>query len=325
MFLLPSVRMMAVPVEVPLEVGYDDPSYDQENPGRNPAYIPSVIQNDYTITFLAIHPAYTLNIVANGVVVYSVALSPYTTSIVLPSWLSGQYEIQLCPDDYLKNYGYGGISVGTYYNSSTTLIEELAIVEYNELYMTPEYRNRFECVPQMDGGAIYAQTKHYRTVIRYNFISGYHGAFKSRSIYCDEGTQNTWIYGNMMINNKDYYALDLRYVNITGVDYNIRNRMLYNIMDAHYRFEGRSDIDITGTDDSLKNLKGRNIIITERYSPSSYIVVNDINTAKKESDTFLSGCKIEEYGIALPIGQKGQIDDLGLPEFICSHLRYDYY
>ena len=106
MFLLPSVRMMAVPVAVPLEVGYNDPSGNQPNPHKNPTYIPSVIQDGYEITFLAIHPAYTLNIVANGVVVYSVALSPYTTSVVLPSWLSGQYEIQLRPDDYYYLYGY---------------------------------------------------------------------------------------------------------------------------------------------------------------------------------------------------------------------------
>ena len=87
-------------------VGYIDPTNTIPELGKGPEYVPSVVQDGYEITFLAIHPAYTLNIVANGVVVYSVALSPYTTSIVLPSWLSGQYEIQLRPDDYYYLYGY---------------------------------------------------------------------------------------------------------------------------------------------------------------------------------------------------------------------------
>ena len=46
MFLLPSVQMMAAPVVVPLEIGYDDPSYDQDNPHKNPPFVPSVIQDD---------------------------------------------------------------------------------------------------------------------------------------------------------------------------------------------------------------------------------------------------------------------------------------
>lgn len=63
MFLLPSVQMMAAPVVVPLEIGYDDPSYDQDNPHKNPPFVPSVIQDDYEIRFLEIHPYYTLCIV----------------------------------------------------------------------------------------------------------------------------------------------------------------------------------------------------------------------------------------------------------------------
>lgn len=96
----------AITVQINLTVGINDPIPVSPGHDRGPEYVPSVIQNDYEITFLAIHPAYTLNIVANGVVVYSVALSPYTTSVVLPSWLSGDYEIQLRPDDYYYLYGY---------------------------------------------------------------------------------------------------------------------------------------------------------------------------------------------------------------------------
>ena len=107
MFLLPSVQMMAAPVVVPLEIGYDDPSYDQDNPHKNPPFVPSVIQDDYEIRFLEIHPYYTLCIVdEDDEVVYSVAVWSFITSVVLPSWLSGDYEIQLRPNDNYYLYGY---------------------------------------------------------------------------------------------------------------------------------------------------------------------------------------------------------------------------
>ena len=106
LWLLLGGAIMAIGQQIPLAIGYKELIPGLPNHGKGPEYVPSVVQDDYEITFLAIHPAYTLNIVANGVVVYSVALSPYTTSIVLPSWLSGQYEIQLRPDDYYYLYGY---------------------------------------------------------------------------------------------------------------------------------------------------------------------------------------------------------------------------
>lgn len=106
LWLLLGGAIMAIGQQILLTVGYDEPHSGFPDIGRGPEYVPSVIQNDYEITFLAIHPAYTLNIVANGVVVYSVALSPYTTSVVLPSWLSGDYEILLRPDDNYYLYGY---------------------------------------------------------------------------------------------------------------------------------------------------------------------------------------------------------------------------
>ena len=107
MFMWPSVQMMATPVVVSLEIGYEDPLNDQDNPHKNPPFVPSVIQDDYEIRFLEIHPYYSLCIVdEDDEVVYSVAVWSFTTSVVLPSWLSGDYEIQLRPDDNYYLYGY---------------------------------------------------------------------------------------------------------------------------------------------------------------------------------------------------------------------------
>lgn len=97
----------AIPVQVNLTMGINEPFPCGPGHGKGPVIIPSVVQDDHEITFYAIHPDYTLCLLnEDGEVVYSVAVSMYTTSVVLPSWLSGDYEIQLRPDDYYYLYGY---------------------------------------------------------------------------------------------------------------------------------------------------------------------------------------------------------------------------
>ncbi len=56
------------------------------------------------------HPTYAIDIVQNGIVVYSVDVDESTTSIILPSWLSGDFEILLYPEDS-DYYFYGVISL----------------------------------------------------------------------------------------------------------------------------------------------------------------------------------------------------------------------
>lgn len=92
---------------IQLEVRIIDPTAGNDPFHRGSEYVPSVIQDDYEIRFLEIHPYYTLCIVdEDDEVVYSVAVWSFTTSVVLPSWLSGDYEIQLRPDDNYYLYGY---------------------------------------------------------------------------------------------------------------------------------------------------------------------------------------------------------------------------
>lgn len=66
-------------------------------PGQNKAPIrkPSVWQEDYQIEFQGSHAEYVLNIVDGDEVVYTTVVSSCETVIYLPSWLSGEYEIQL--------------------------------------------------------------------------------------------------------------------------------------------------------------------------------------------------------------------------------------
>ena len=53
---------------------------------------------------------YSIDIVQSGIVVYSVDVDATTTSVELPSWLSGEYELQLHPDGS-SYYFYGDITL----------------------------------------------------------------------------------------------------------------------------------------------------------------------------------------------------------------------
>ena len=69
---------------------------------RNPIDPPTVYLEDYTLTFEADHPEYVLYIKdEDDAVVYSTVVSTTVTEVVLPSYLSGDYEIDLVMGDWL--------------------------------------------------------------------------------------------------------------------------------------------------------------------------------------------------------------------------------
>lgn len=75
--------------------------YENEQPGGNghpktPIIAPKVYIDDYTLLFEANHPDYVLNIKdEDGDVVYSTVVYSAQTQVVLPSTLSGNYQIEL--------------------------------------------------------------------------------------------------------------------------------------------------------------------------------------------------------------------------------------
>ena len=107
-FLLGGMFSFSAPVN--LGVGYDEPEPTIPGHGKSPITIPSVDLEGCDLTFQSMHPAYAIDIVQNGIVVYSVDVDESTTSIILPSWLSGDFEILLYPEDS-DYYFYGVISL----------------------------------------------------------------------------------------------------------------------------------------------------------------------------------------------------------------------
>lgn len=95
---------------VNLGVGYDDPEPTIPGHGKSPITIPSVDLEGYELTFQSMHPAYAIDLVQSGIVIYSVDVDESTSSVMLPLWLLGDFEILLYPEDS-SYYFYGIISL----------------------------------------------------------------------------------------------------------------------------------------------------------------------------------------------------------------------
>ena len=79
-----------------MHVGYEDPDFGDEGLQKSPILVPEVSIDDHTIIFVTSCDGSTLRLVdANDNVVYSTVIPTGATSLVLPSSLSGEYQIQI--------------------------------------------------------------------------------------------------------------------------------------------------------------------------------------------------------------------------------------
>ena len=101
-----SVNVYADPEGVDLQVGYVDPDLGDDGLQKSPILIPEASLDDHTLIFDTPCDGCTLLLVdANDNVVYSMVIPTGTTSLVLPSSLSGEYKIQIIQGN-LCFYGY---------------------------------------------------------------------------------------------------------------------------------------------------------------------------------------------------------------------------
>ena len=106
MLSLTSVSVYADPTDILLQVNYEDPDYGNDGQHRGPVLIPEVGLDGYSLIFNTPCDSYTLRLLdENGAVVYSTVIPTGATSLVLPSYLSGEYEIQIIEGN-LCFYGY---------------------------------------------------------------------------------------------------------------------------------------------------------------------------------------------------------------------------
>lgn len=109
--LLTTTHVYATPVAIPLEVGYENPNENQDDPHKNPISIPQVSIEVYTLYFNTPCDGYVLHLVdENDNVAYSTVIPVGATSLILPPYLFGIYELQLLPSN-CNYYFYGTIDL----------------------------------------------------------------------------------------------------------------------------------------------------------------------------------------------------------------------
>lgn len=160
------------------------------------------------------------------------------------------------------------------------------IIEDNEIFYDKDYFESFFDHTLMDSGAIYVSTRNDNTIIRFNYIHDYIGLKDNRGIFCDTGTQNTHIYGNIILNVPNSNTIEIWRVassDKTVPDANEGNSAYQNILGGKYRFEGKET--------AKKNVQGKNYVVYSNKRPS--IIKRNLN--KYEDDEFI--CFPDEFTI----------------------------
>lgn len=106
MLLFTCVSVYADPEGIDLQVGYVDPNDGDDGLNRSPILVPEISLDGYSIIFDTPCDGCMLRLVdANDNVVYSAIIPTGTTSMVLPSSLSGEYKIEIIQGIFCF-YGY---------------------------------------------------------------------------------------------------------------------------------------------------------------------------------------------------------------------------
>lgn len=87
---------------IPFTVHYEDEQPVGNGNPRSPIEVPLVYIDDYTLSFETNHPDYTLIIKdEDGYVVYTTTVFSTDIEVILPSTLSGDYEVNLVMGNWL--------------------------------------------------------------------------------------------------------------------------------------------------------------------------------------------------------------------------------
>lgn len=97
------------PDDIELEAGYVDPNYPLDPDHRSPILVPHVGINGFSLIFYTSCDGCILRLLdENENVVYTTMIPVGTSTLVLPSYLSGNYRIEIIPGAI---YFWGNIEV----------------------------------------------------------------------------------------------------------------------------------------------------------------------------------------------------------------------
>lgn len=101
MSLFTNVCVYAIPVVIPLDVEYVDPEDSQGNNGKSPVMIPEVSIDGHTLKYDSSCFGLQLQLInENGIAVYFTVIPTESNLLELPSYLSGNFVIQIISENY---------------------------------------------------------------------------------------------------------------------------------------------------------------------------------------------------------------------------------
>lgn len=173
-------------------------------------------------------------------------------------------------NNHFTDYGYCGIRVGYIKKVYPKDFVCEGIVEHNILKQSEEYfssKARFFIL--MDTGAITTDDTIKNAIIRYNKIINFVGKGANRGIFCDYGTSNVTIYGNIIENTPNSYAIDA-YNSSNGYQgdekkSSINKVIFHNITDNGILLEGSHLVENNGCILG-HNIKTKNFNLDDKIS-----------------------------------------------------------
>ena len=96
------IQTVSAQSPIPLKVGRINPTKPGDHNPKSPVIAPTVYIDGYELTFDTPCDGCTLQLVdENDVVVYSIIIPAGTTTLYLPSYLEGTFELQIIDGEWL--------------------------------------------------------------------------------------------------------------------------------------------------------------------------------------------------------------------------------
>lgn len=211
---------------------------------------------------------------SNNIIIQNNYFDKTGTDIAQTSTIRCSAINYIIKNNLIRDFGGIAISTGSWWGNINTKAAS-GVIENNEIYLTDKFFNHPDRYSMMDVGAIYVATKNDNTVIRYNNIHDINGVKDNRGIFCDDGARGVKIYGNIITNVANCWAIDSRRVSLVESicgPTNLNNEIYCNIVDAGIRFEARE-----GENGCVQ---GVNYVLPTSTRASKYTSLSDIKGDK---------------------------------------------
>ena len=176
------------------------------------------------------------------------------------------------------NTNYSAIAVGKHNCTNNELPTE-DLVEYNYIHHTPLWIAERQQLGFQDSGDIYIRPNNGKVTIRYNTILDSGGLGKNIGIYGDDGAYNMDIYGNIILDNENFYDIDCRdgskkgekrYTIPDNNHLSTNNFIAYNICNGYLRMQENANDGIKKTGCNFHD----NYILSPRTTKNVNDIVN---------------------------------------------------